>query len=293
MPVRGRKQVIAILLKLKAKGKLSELFKGSVPRAGAHQLPVSRPLESLRRAILSSAPIDKAWRMPIRAKVGGASSRPYVLHLRGGQKALFKPLETGGGSEILAYQTSKILGFPSVPPTVLRKTSWGLGSVQQWIRGKERDPVSRALLEAVKLQKRLKGKTIPPILKQWREMKVFDFLIGNYDRAPGNFKWDSRANHLVAIDNAEGFLSDSPAEGIWESMHMDRTLTEMTGLEKQQVSRSVKRFLRRRDHLEGAVFRLPPKVAEGMLLDSVFLRAQYFLDKIGKKSLSKRGITQE
>jgi len=74
---------------------------------------------------------------------------------------------------------------------------------------------------------------------------------------------------------------------------MDRTLTEMTGLEKQQVSRSVKRFLRRRDHLEGAVFRLPPKVAEGMLLDSVFLRAQYFLDKIGKKSLSKRGITQE
>jgi hypothetical protein len=80
-------------------------------------------------------------------------------------------------SEIAAYELSRMLGLNFVPPVVKRKVK-RMGSIQLWIEG--------ATTEA----DRLRGSIEPPN-QEWFDqqidvLRVFDNLIANTDRNPGN-----------------------------------------------------------------------------------------------------------
>ena len=85
-------------------------------------------------------------------------------------------------SEMAAYELSRILGLDFVPPVVKRKVK-KMGSLQLWIEG--------ATTEA----DRLRGDIEPPDAVRFQEqidvLRVFDNLIANTDRNPGNIIIDS------------------------------------------------------------------------------------------------------
>jgi hypothetical protein len=80
-------------------------------------------------------------------------------------------------SELAAYELSRLLGLDFVPPVVKRKVK-KMGSLQLWIEG--------ATTEA----DRLRGDIEPPDAERFQQqvdvMRVFDNLIANTDRNPGN-----------------------------------------------------------------------------------------------------------
>lgn len=104
----------------------------------------------------------------------------------------------GGGfvdsykSELAAYEMAKLLGLDNVPPVVQRKG----GSLQIWIenattdahrRNAEQEPVDPLRFEA-----------------QIRDMNVFDNLIANTDRNPGNILIDENGK-VWFIDHTRSF----------------------------------------------------------------------------------------
>jgi hypothetical protein len=80
-------------------------------------------------------------------------------------------------SELAAYELSRLLGLNFVPPVVKRKVK-KMGSLQLWVEG--------ATTEA----DRLRGDIEPPDAERFNQqvevMRVFDNLIANTDRNPGN-----------------------------------------------------------------------------------------------------------
>ena len=105
---------------------------------------------------------------------------------------------SGGGfvdsyeSEIAAYLLNRLLGLDSVPPVVRRKG----GSLQLWIEN--------ATTEAARLRA---GEEPPDPLgfeRQIQDLRVFDNLIANTDRNPGNILIDS-AGRVWFIDHTRSF----------------------------------------------------------------------------------------
>ena len=87
-------------------------------------------------------------------------------------------------SELAAYELADLLGIGRVPAVVLRKVKGaGKGSLQLWIEG--------ATTEA----DRLRDEIEPPDPERYRQqmdvLRVFDNLIANTDRNPGNILFDS------------------------------------------------------------------------------------------------------
>lgn len=87
-------------------------------------------------------------------------------------------------SELAAYELAHLLGIGRVPAVVLRKVKGaGKGSLQLWIEG--------ATTEADRLRQEIE----PPDAERYRQqmdvLHVFDNLIANTDRNPGNILFDS------------------------------------------------------------------------------------------------------
>ncbi|WP_433603065.1 hypothetical protein ACQPXH_15720 [Nocardia sp. CA-135953] len=115
-----------------------------------------------------------------------------------GSEAIGKPLSgenfsirvgisgTLASRESAAYRVSETLGFDRVPPTVVRNTPQGRGSVQRWITA----------------AKSLDHDQYPRV--QQEEMAVLDYVIGNTDRHKGNYLTDVNGS-IIAIDHGYSF----------------------------------------------------------------------------------------
>ncbi len=80
-------------------------------------------------------------------------------------------------SELAAYELSRMLGLPTVPATAKRKIK-KVGAVQLWIEG--------ATTEADRLRQEMEPPDPEWFQQQLDVLRVFDNLIANTDRNPGN-----------------------------------------------------------------------------------------------------------
>jgi len=98
--------------------------------------------------------------------------------------------------EVAAYELSRLLGLDNVPPAVLRKIGNEKGSVQLWVE------------DAMGVEERIEHGITPSHEKLWlfqkQNMAVFDNLIYNFDRNPGNILIDA-AGKVWFIDHTRSF----------------------------------------------------------------------------------------
>jgi len=100
--------------------------------------------------------------------------------------------------DVAAYRLSRLLGMHNVPPTVVRRVRRTLGSVQLWVEGSRTQ--ASVLREAGAMPSELLARRG---LQIW-EMRVFDNLIDNIDRNPGNMLW-SETWDLWLVDHTRTF----------------------------------------------------------------------------------------
>ena len=125
----------------------------------------------------------------------------WVVTLKGGLKAVFKPCESAdflddAYPEIAAYEASLHLGFPIIPPTVIRKIKGKIGSLQLYVKP------SVDLLSSNNFETLLKKINNIDLVN----LKLFYFIFGQWDSNAGNliaqYQKDEDENPiLVAIDN--------------------------------------------------------------------------------------------
>lgn len=108
----------------------------------------------------------------------------------------------GGGfvdschSEVAAYQLSRLLGLESVPPAVRRKG----GTIQIW--------VENATTDASRRDKGVEPEHPTAFEQQMQVMGVFDNLIANTDRNPGNILIDGEGK-IWFIDHTRSFAGQT------------------------------------------------------------------------------------
>jgi uncharacterized repeat protein (TIGR03843 family) len=103
------------------------------------------------------------------------------------------PEGTLGNREVAAYRLAHVLGWPAVPPTVLRDGPEGPGAVQLFVPFEPAD-------HAFTLQERFP--------REFRRIALFDVVANNADRKAGHCLL-ARDGHLFVIDHGTCF-SDEP-----------------------------------------------------------------------------------
>ena len=122
----------------------------------------------------------------------------FLITLEHGIKAVFKslPLDDQGdaGAEVAAYQASVILGFPYIPPTVLREIKGMKGSLQLFVN----TPIDLLVNGEY-------TKALQKISKEDQDnLKLFYFVFGQWDSGPHNLLAypDGSRIYPIAIDNS-------------------------------------------------------------------------------------------
>jgi hypothetical protein len=128
--------------------------------------------------------------------------------------------------EIAAHMVSKMLGWPLIPPTVLRDGPYGLGALQLYI---DADPEANYFTF---------GEEQLPYLAP---VALFDVLVNNADRKGGHLLLDER-DHIWAIDNALTFHSEPKLRTvIWDfagAKIPEEYLADLRQLQTHLASRS-------------------------------------------------------
>ncbi len=96
--------------------------------------------------------------------------------------------------EVAAYRFSQLLGWPFIPPTVVRDGPEGIGSLQVFI---SHDQESHFFTQ----------RDQPELLPQLKRMAVFDFVANNADRKGGHCLLDARGQ-VWGIDHGLCFHAD-------------------------------------------------------------------------------------
>jgi uncharacterized repeat protein (TIGR03843 family) len=105
--------------------------------------------------------------------------------------------------EFVSYLISQGLGWPNVPPTVLRDGPQGRGSVQLFVE---------AEYEAHYFNMR----SIPALTQEFQQIALFDYIVNNADRKGGHCLRDKKGR-LWAIDHGLTFHTDFKLRTvIWE-----------------------------------------------------------------------------
>jgi hypothetical protein len=145
----------------------------------------------------------------------GSSNYTFLAHLSDGQLealAVYKPQrgerplwDFAEGTlclrEVAAYLLSQMLGWPRIPPTVLRHGPHGLGAVQLYV---EADLDAHYLTFAQERQ------------DEGQRIALFDFVANNADRKSGHCLLDS-AGRVWCIDHGITFHADHKLRTvIWE-----------------------------------------------------------------------------
>lgn len=146
----------------------------------------------------------------------GASNYTFLArlgpHEKDGLLAVYKP-ERGESPlwdfpsgtlyrrEVAAYELSKVLGWPLIPPTVVRKKGpQGVGAMQLFV---EAD--GRHFLSEQKARREV-----------WMRVALFDVLANNADRKSGHCLFDAE-DHVWVIDHGLTFHTDEKLRTvIWD-----------------------------------------------------------------------------
>ena len=115
--------------------------------------------------------------------------------------------------EVAAYELSRLLDWPVVPPTVLREGPQGIGSVQVYIA---HDPEQHFFVQREDEQ----------LVPQLQRMCVFDAIANNADRKGGHCLLDSEGR-IWGIDHGLCFHTQSKLRSViwdWASEPIDEAL---------------------------------------------------------------------
>jgi hypothetical protein len=134
-------------------------------------------------------------------------------------------------AEIIAYELDKLLAMDMVPPSVERQLQGTKGSAQQWVE----DIVDGSHPGRPEGQDRV----------QWDRdvlrMTMFDGLIGNRERNPGNMLRDGAWN-LILIDHSRAFGTD--VARVVKLTAVDGELwTKIDALTRPQLDQALGRWL--------------------------------------------------
>jgi hypothetical protein len=146
----------------------------------------------------------------------GASNYTFLARLGphgdDGLRAVYKPLrgesplwdfEAGTlyRREVAAYELSKVLGWPRIPPTVVRrKAPYGVGALQLFIEADTRHFLGETRRRA----------------DTWMRVALFDVITNNADRKSGHCLFDADDNVWV-IDHGLTFHTDQKLRTvIWD-----------------------------------------------------------------------------
>lgn len=152
-------------------------------------------------------------------------------------------------NNVAAYELSRLLGVPNVPPAVVRRAGKEEGSVQLWVEAS---------------MNRLERSEQPPealslgVRRRMDDMKVFDNLINNIDRNAGNMLFDSLGefwmiDHTRALSRSEDLPSVDKIKRCSRSLFtairdLDETLTRER-LAPYMSSFELDALFKRRDQL--------------------------------------------
>jgi uncharacterized repeat protein (TIGR03843 family) len=169
------------------------------------------------------APVEKTERLlaglpdlKVLGLLHGSSNYTFLARLEphppAGLLAVYKPargesplwdFEAGTlyQREVAAYELSKVLGWPRIPPTVVRrKAPHGVGAVQQFIEADHRHFLDE--------QSKRRG--------TWEQVALFDVIVNNADRKSGHCLFDSKDDVWV-IDHGLTFHVDQKLRTvIWD-----------------------------------------------------------------------------
>jgi hypothetical protein len=148
----------------------------------------------------------EAGEMELQGLIPWSSNYTYLARVHTGSRellAVYKPscgerplwdFETGTlcNREVAAYLISAELGWPNIPPTVLREGPMGLGALQQFIAFKRRENFFT-----------LRDRCREEMLK----IAAFDALVNNTDRKGGHVLED-QAGTVWCIDHGVTFHED-------------------------------------------------------------------------------------
>ena len=187
----SRKQIIAIILK--KKGLLSGFFSGpKTPEMGIHKVFGESKVNRFLRAYMSSAPIESKVYNPHHGVYPS-----WVVTLKGGQKAIFKA--DYAASEHMAYVVDRVMGFNRVLVVVPRTISINgvtqTGVLMQW--SKSGRPAKTLFTQS---NQRVFSSSQA---REFDEMPVFDYIIGNMDRHAGNYLF--KGSQIIPIDHGLSF----------------------------------------------------------------------------------------
>jgi hypothetical protein len=167
----------------------------------AGRSPESHEVESTER-ILTELPD-----LELVGVLRGASNYTFLAelgpHAPSGLKVVYKPArgesplwDFAAGTlyqrEVAAYELSKVLGWPRIPPTVVReKGPHGVGALQLFIEADGRHFLSEQASQR----------------ETWRRIALFDVITNNADRKSGHCLFDAKDNVWV-IDHGLTFHTD-------------------------------------------------------------------------------------
>ena len=122
----------------------------------------------------------------------------FLVYLEGGVKGFFKPVSDqdygDACAEVAAYEASRHLGFPHIPPTVLRTIKGKRGSFQLYIETEIDTVVPEHYKVVMKSVRR----------KEIENLRAFYFIFGQWDSGPHNMLlyMENGVPHVIAIDNS-------------------------------------------------------------------------------------------
>lgn len=113
------------------------------------------------------------------------------------------PDRTLSHREFTTYLVSQVLGWPSIPPTVMREGPHGLGSVQ-------------LLIEAEYEAHYFNMRDMPAYIEDFRRVALFDYIVNNADRKGGHCL-KGKDGLIWAIDHGLTFHTELKLRTvIWE-----------------------------------------------------------------------------
>ncbi len=230
---------------------------------GEESVDLSRVLE-----ILKEGALELQGRLPY------SSNNAFLAMIgRGDEQVLatYKPargerplwdFETGTlvNREVAAYVVSRLLGFPNIPPTVLREGPFGIGAVQMFV-----DFVDDQHFFTLRAEHR----------DEMKRIAIFDAMVNNTDRKGGHVLLGKDAKIWV-IDHGVTFHEDYKLRTvIWDFVgqkiprEMLSAVREFRGgLDRDECRAELERLLTRRELralrertdelLESRVFPAPP-----------------------------------
>ena len=158
----------------------------------------------------------------------GASNYTFLSrlgpHAPSGLRAVYKPargesplwdFEAGTlyQREVAAYELSKVLGWPRIPPTVVRQTApHGAGAMQLFI-----DADGRHFLGEHKA-----------LHETWVRVALFDVITNNADRKSGHCLFDAE-DHVWVIDHGLTFNVDDKLRTVIWDFSGDRLPPDLCG----------------------------------------------------------------